>query len=277
MRHKYSFFSLLLAVGICGALLNAPAQAQPDDNNAPKGENPPNWNWNPGGRAGGGRGNRGILGGRPLRLPLTPEQIRLLREQRQEARAATIKQRLTGAGFTDEALQTAIVNEYKAQDTAMADLVEKWQKISQALLVNQTPEADMTAMLKDFRDATAKEKMRRDAASAALEAQFQISKKPILDALLLTMGLTGDQTGLVAQVIANGVGQLLTLPNAAGMADGGPIGNGALRVLPVPEGGAGGIQLFRGGLNDPAIDNGNVFGAPPQPARPGRDRGNIFF
>ena len=198
MRFKYLLLSLPLVVGICGT-----AQAQPDVNNAPKGENPPNWNWNPGGRV----GNRRTL---PQRL--TPEQTRRLREQRTELRAQDLKQRLTRAGFTDEALQTAVVTEFKVQDTSQRDLLGKWQKITQALRVNQTPATEVAVMNKEFRDAMDKEKARRAAAATALEAQFQISQKPVLDALLMTLGITGDEAGFVGQITGNGLNQIAPLP-----------------------------------------------------------------
>ncbi len=266
MRCKSLFLSGLLSFGLCGALLSAPAQAQPDENNAPKGDNPPNWNWNPGGGRGGNRG-----GGRPLQL--TADQIRQLREQRMEARTQAIQQRLTGAGFTDATLQTAVVNEYKAQDTAQSDLLEKWQKIKQALLVNQTPAADLTAMLKDFRDAAAKEKVRRATAAAALEAQFQVSQKPVLDALLMTMGITGDEADLVAQTnVGNGLGQILTLPGMAGLANGGLLGNGGIRTLPLPQVGALNGPIVGG---DPAGNNGAAGNGMPNGAPRANDR--VFF
>ena len=252
MRLKHLLFSLSLAFGMCGI-----AHAQPDVNNAPKGENPPNWNWNPGGRG----GNRnGVDLRRYVPLPLTPEQRVRLREQRAELMAQNLKQSLTRAGFTDEALQTAVVNELKAQEGARNDLLEKWQKIAQALRVNQTPANDMATLVKEFREAVDKEKARRTTAATALETQFQISQKPVLDALLMTLGVTGDEAGFMGQITGNGRNQVLTLPalgerandgtpldiaprfalpnNGGGIADGGLLGNQPLRILPLPQNGA---------------------------------------
>lgn len=234
MNYRYLLLSSLFVIGLCGAL-KSPAHAQPDPNEAPKGTNPPNWNMGPG----------------PA-LPLTAEQ---LRERRAEVKAQNIKRRLMGAGFTDEALQTAVVNEFKAQDTAQTDLGDKWQKINLALRPNQTPPADLAAMLKDFRDAVAKEKARRATALAALEAQFQVSQKPVLDALLMTMGITGDEAEFVNQIMGNGLNPMFTLPlirggmvipenmnprvfalpDMGGMADGGPTGNQHFPLIPLPQ------------------------------------------
>lgn len=74
----------------------------------------------------------------------------------------------------------------------------KWQKVNGALRINQTPATDMAALVKDFRDAVAKEKARRTVAAATLEAQFQVSQKPVLDALLMTLGITGDEAEFVS-------------------------------------------------------------------------------
>lgn len=268
MPTKHLLFSLPLTLAICGI-----AQAQPDVNNAPKGENPPNWNL--GGRA-------GIRNGADLRryVPLTPEQLRQLKEQQAQIRTITLKQRLTALGFTDEALQTAIVTEYKTQDTAKTDLSAKWQKINQALRVNQTPATDMATMVKEFRDAVATEKARRTAATTALETQFQISQKPVLDALLMTLGITGDEAEFVGQITGNGLNQILTLPALGGAVNGGPAININPRLFTLPNNGAGvanGGQLLNPTMRIlPPIQN-DMTERMPNPAPRKENRAGIFF
>ena len=232
MNRKHLLLSLILAGGASG-LLNSSAQAQPDPNAAPKGENPPNWNWNPG-QGGGGRGGRG-----GLRVPITPEQIQRFREQQAQVGITNIKSQLTRAGFTDEALQTAVVNAHKEQTAAQTDLTAKWQKITTAIRLNNTNEADMAALLKDFRDAVDKEQARRAATAKSLEDQYQVSKKPLLDAILMTMGLTGNEASAVGQANGGGMGQIMNL--LGGM--GGPGGLGALLGR---NGARGDAEIFRG-------------------------------
>lgn len=189
MRYKF-FLSLLVVTGVGGSLQSVPVQAQPDGNTASTQADTP---------AVKRPGYRGVLGGRPLHLPLSAEQLRLLHEERTEAKIVELKEQLTKAGFTDTALQTAVVNEFRAKDAAQADLSDRWQKLNQGLESNKTPATELKLMLQQLRVAVAQEKARHYAASAALEAKFHLSQTPTLDALLMTMGITGDEASIEGQ------------------------------------------------------------------------------
>ena len=171
-------------LGAFCALLPALALAQPDVTNAPKAENPPN-------RAVGGGNNRN------RRTPPTPEQLKQMAERMAQIRAQVIRQTLTRAGFTDEALQSAVVDYAQQNEDARAKLMEKWTAIQQALRANTVTDAQLTTLLNDFRASVDEEKSRRDQATKALDAKIEFSKKPKLDATLMVGGLTGDEAQIV--------------------------------------------------------------------------------
>ena len=183
MRHT----RLLLILPLLATLAHSPVQAQP----APRPEAPPTQ-----------------IMQRITRPRLSEEQLRQLRVQQAEIRSINLKSQLTRAGFTDEALQTAVANEYKAQEAGNTDLLAKWRKITAAIAANNTTADDMAALLKDFRDSLDKEKTRHQAASKSLEDQYQVSKKPLLDAILMTMGVTGNEAATIGQ--ASGVAGQIT-------------------------------------------------------------------
>ncbi len=216
------FLVFVLALGTCGTSVLS-VQAQPDINNAPKAENPPNWNMGGGGRRRGGR------------QPLTAEQLRQFRTQQTEMRAMNIRQQLTVAGYTDTAVQNAVVDHYKAQDAAQVNLLEQWQKIAQAVQAKNVADTEMATMLNDFRAAVAKEKERREASYKTLATSLDLANKPLLDALLMTMGMAGEEASIVGQNNAGGLGGLLNL-----------LGNRGLGGA----GGMGGFTIQRGGFGD---------------------------
>lgn len=168
-------------LGALCALLPALALAQPDTNNAPKAENPPN-------RPVGGN-NRGQR--------LTPEQRAQREAQRNAQRAQMMRQMLVRAGLTDEAQQNFVVTFAKEQETAREALQEKWRAITQALRGQTVTETQLASLLNDFRALVDEEKTRREKAMVTLETQVELSKKPRLDALLMVMGLTGDEASFV--------------------------------------------------------------------------------
>lgn len=240
-----------LALGASGVCM-VPAQAQPDANNAPKADNPPNWNQGGGRRGGGG-----------MRQQMTADQLRQIRAQQTEMRALNIRQQLTFAGYTDDAVQTAVVNYYKAQSEAQTPLLEQWQKIAQAVQVKTTPDTQMATMLNDFRAAVDKEKERRDTAYKALSAEIDLPKKPMLDAMLMTSGLAGDESSLVGQGNNGGLGGIVTMLGNMGF--GGMMGGFAGGM-----GGPGGGGGFAGGMGGPGGGGGFAGGMGGGPGGGGR-------
>jgi hypothetical protein len=91
---KKSLFAGPLTLGVALLVAIAPTWAQPDPNNAPKGDNPPNW------QRGGGQN-------------MTPEQRAEFMKQREAdmntRRQAMLRQFLTAAEITDKMTQDAIM------------------------------------------------------------------------------------------------------------------------------------------------------------------------
>lgn len=163
-----------LALGLGGVL-----QAQPDDNNAPKADNPPNAR---------PRGNR------PNLRDMTPEQRR---QAMKKMREQGLRRTMTRSGFADAALQDAVVEFADAQAEATQSLQEKARLLTQAVRNQDSTDEQIAALLADFRTAAAAEKTRRATALAELEAATEFSKKPRLDALLTLSGIIGDETSLL--------------------------------------------------------------------------------
>jgi hypothetical protein len=162
--------------------LTGAAFAQPDVNNTPKAENPANWQ-NRGGNN-GGRGGRAMT---------AEERQRMLLQYRVQM----IQRSLTVAGITDTEVQTAVSDFAKEQETAQEKLQEKWQQITEALRNNAVTDAQMATLTNDLRAMIEDEKARRKKAEADLDAKISYSKKPKLDAVLMTLGLTGDEADFV--------------------------------------------------------------------------------
>lgn len=132
---------------------------------------------------------------RPNFRNMTPEQRQ---QMMQERMAESFKTTLTGAGFTEESLQNAIVEHAQAQDTAIAPLRERNQKFSQALSAGAVNDEQAAAALKTMRELVAAEKERRTTAAAALDEKIGYSKQPKLEALLTSMGLIGDEAAVLS-------------------------------------------------------------------------------
>lgn len=182
MKTKFSL--LLLGAGLALAPLSS-AQAQPDLNAAPKGQNPQNW----------GNNNRIILNGRPL----TPEQIKQMQVLAQERKAISMRQQLTQAGFTDTTLQDAIIAFSKDKEAAREKLQTQWQAVNAAGNTPNTTDAQLAAQLNDFQAAADQEKDRRAKAFKDLSTKIGLADKPRLQLLLITMGLVDDDTALLQQ------------------------------------------------------------------------------
>jgi hypothetical protein len=205
-----------LALGLTVGSL-AIVQSQPDMNDAPKGDNPP---------ARGGRGNQ--AGNRADVRNMTPEQREQLMQQRQQEmqqrRAENLRRQLQNAGYTDQALQNAVIEFANSQEQAQNGLQNKIRALSEAIRGGAT-DNDVAALLADARATAQALESQRAAALKALDARVGYSSKPKLDALLALMGLTGDE--LAAGGGRGGFGG----PGMAGQAfgGGGPQGAGAPR------------------------------------------------
>jgi uncharacterized membrane protein YgcG len=166
-------FTTTALIGITCSMAAA-TQAQPGQNNGGLGDNVPNQ----------AQGNNRRGGN------LTPQQ-------RREMRTEQIRTMLTNAGFNDTTLQNDVVAFATEQDTARQSLQQHFRRINQALRSNAVTDAQLTTILAEFRAAAEAEKTRRASAVKALDAKIEFSKKPRLDAMLMMMGLTGDEVSLL--------------------------------------------------------------------------------
>lgn len=182
IKHTQIFTALaLLALPIV-------AGAQPDPNNAPKGDNPVN-------RAVGGGGRN-----RPQFQDMTPEQrMTLMRE--------TFKRQLTRAKVTGDTQQNA-VTDYVIGET------QARQKLEAATLALQTgirgttaTDAQVAGLLNDYNAAMADDKARHQKALDTLKATIDVTQFPRLEAMLTLAGLYGDApapTGSLTSLIGAG-------------------------------------------------------------------------
>lgn len=145
------------------------AQAQPDLNNAPKGDNPP-----PRERRNRNNRDNALMG---------PEQ--------------NLRRLMTQAGIGEGATQDAILEYVRADLQARQPLREQGGKLIQALRAGAVTDEQMAALVADYRAAQQVEKTRREQAEADLDAKINYSKNPRLEAMLLLSGVIGEGGGLM--------------------------------------------------------------------------------
>lgn len=186
MKHIH-FFSML-------ALLALPlaASAQPDPNNAPKGNNPTNR------IAGGGRGQN-----------LTPEQIKTFI-------ADGIKTQLVTAKVTDEGQQNALVTYITDEIVARQKLATATRALQVGLRNPAIADTQIAGLLNDYQAAVADDKTRHEKALDTLKETIDVTKSPRLEATLTLMGFFGDAPA------AGGGGMMGMMMGGMG---GGPNGN----------------------------------------------------
>lgn len=183
---KSKWFTGPAVLGLTLVMSGMALHAQPGT--APGGNNP---------QGGGGGGNR------PNFREMTPEQRQQFMRQMQEQR---IRGMLAPAGFTDAALQDAVIAFVNEQDKATEELQQKQRQIARAAREGGMADAQLATLLADFRAAVAAEKTRRATATTALDAKIEFSKKPRLDALLTTAGIIGDESSIVDSMAGRGMG-----------------------------------------------------------------------
>jgi hypothetical protein len=139
----------------------APAQAQPDINNAPKADNPAN------------RAPRGLL---------TPEQRMQERLRRQ----------LQALGATQAPVQDAVIAYVQAETAARTAITTKGRQLQLGLRANALTDAQVAALLNDYQGAIEEDKARRIKAQTEFLKVVDLSKMPKLEATLVLMGIYGD-------------------------------------------------------------------------------------
>lgn len=183
-----------VAAAIFFSQLAPVAQAQPDLDNAPKGDNPPARQRPP--RPANGMG-------------VPDEAIRKMMEM---------------GGVPEVATQDAVLAYMKDDMAARRPLRELGMKLFQALRAGDINDDQMLALVTDYRAAQEAEKVRREQAQEALDAKVNYSQNPRLEAMLLLAGLIGDGGGLIGP---GGVAGFNGRPNQRRNAQGGNILDGA--------------------------------------------------
>lgn len=147
------------------AALPLVAQAQPDPNVAPKGDNPAN-------RAVRARGARVI----------TPED--------------RFKRQLVQANVTNEAQQTAVITYITGELKARQKMVETAKTLQTNLRNRNVTDAQVAGLLNDYNVGVTDDKTRHQKALTTLKAAIDITQYPRLEAMLTLAGLYGDAPAL---------------------------------------------------------------------------------
>jgi hypothetical protein len=177
---KKWMLTLLLAAGVLSA---GSAFAQPDLNNAPKGENPaPQAIW------------------QQMWQNMTPEQRKQAMQMMAEQ---TVRGSLGWIGFNDAETQNLVINAMREQDTIYAPVRDQHLKVAQALMNKETDENQMATLMLSLRDAAEKARTEREATIKTLDERIAFSQQPRLEALLTMLGLVGNETQHVGGVLSS--------------------------------------------------------------------------
>lgn len=185
MRISHLKKGVMLASAVLLSQMALVARAQPDLNEAPKGENP----------ASRVRPDRPANG-----MGVPDEAIRKMMEM---------------GGVPDVATQDAVLEYMKEDVEARRPLRDLGMKLFQALRAGDVDDDQMLALVMDYRAAQETEKIRREEAQEALDEKVDFSRNPRLEAMLLLAGLIGDGSGLVG---AGGYNPRIAAPPAQGPA-----------------------------------------------------------
>lgn len=156
-------------------------------------------------QGGGGNGGGGRQGGRQGRP--TPEQMEQMMAQFRERQ---IRTSLTDAGYTDPTTQDAVIAFANQQAAVATGMLPKIDALRNAFR-DKADDKTVTDALVGYRTAVAEARKNRETAIADLDKSVSFSTKPKMEALLVMLGLIGDENSFVS----NQAGQA-TLPGAMG-------------------------------------------------------------
>ncbi len=179
-------FHPLFAV-LLPALLPSQSHAQPDPNNAPKGDNPANR------PPGGGR----FMGG------FTPEQQKTMME-------AYFRGQLVTANVTDVKQQDAVIAFVTGELESQRKLAETARALATATRTPTTTDAQVAGLLNEYVAAIQEDKTRHQKALDTLTTVVTVSQFPRLEAGLTLLGLWNDAPALGGNLLGgrgNGRGQ----------------------------------------------------------------------
>lgn len=191
---KKSFFAGPVALGVALLASTASVWAQPDPNNAPKGENPPNWQ----------RGQNGNL---------TPEQRAAAQKQRREQ---NLRQMMTMAEITDKMTQDALLAFVEAEEKARGPVRDAARKVVTAVGAGamgqpKVDDAAIATAMEAYRAAVKADEARRDAALDNLDNTINWRTMPRVDAFLTLLGYTSDPG-----IMGGGMGGMMGMMGGGG-------------------------------------------------------------
>lgn len=159
MKVKFLKKGVMLGTAVLLSQMALTAQAQPDLNEAPKGDNP-------------------IVNQRPKKNGNNAD--------------AAIRKMLVQGGVADIATQDAVLAFVKEDTEARRPMREQGAKLFQALRAGAITDEQFLALVTDYRAAQQAEKVRREEAQDALDEKIHFTDNPRLEAMLLLAGLIGD-------------------------------------------------------------------------------------
>lgn len=191
---------------------------------------------------GGNNGGGGGGGNRPNFANMTPAQREAMRAQMRERQ---LRRSLAGGGVDDTQTQDAVIA-YATQESTAANLILPKIEALRAAFTNNADDKTVSSALADYRSAVKDAQTARTTAISELDKSISFSTKPKLEALLVMLGIIGDENGFVSNL----AGQA-QLPGAGGGRGG---GGGA-------GGGRGGGFGGGGGMGGPG-GGGGMGGGP---------------
>ncbi len=154
-------------------------------------------------------------------MNMTPQERQQLMQQRRAEGLRTFMER---SGVTDKATQDAVIQWAQTEEKEREVVRATGRKVAEAVRTGAVTDTQMSILLNEFRNAVLDEKTRRATTTRALDQKIGYSTKPRLEAMLVTMGLIGDEasymtgaTGIAGlpgfQVVIQGM-----MPDMAGAA-----------------------------------------------------------
>lgn len=179
-------------------------------------------------------------------MNMTPEERQQWMQQRREEGLRTLMER---SGVTDKTTQDAIIEWMRTEEKEREAVRATGRKVAEAVRTGAVTDTQMSILMNEFRNVVLDEKTRRAASARALDQKIGYSTKPRLEAMLVTMGLIGDEASYMT-----GATGIAGLPGFQGIVIQG--------MMPGMAGAAGRAGAVRGGVmrgqNGAARGQGNA-------------------
>ena len=137
-----------------------------------------------------------------------------------QVRVQAVLATLSGAKFTDSAVQGAVVTFVTNWEKAVAPLRENNRQFMQVLNAGTMTEEEAKTSLANLRAIVVQEKERHQKALQQLDAEINYSKQPLLEVVLTSLGIIGDEAWVMGGMGMSGI-SLGTLGRGGGGQPGG--------------------------------------------------------